>query len=175
MNDVTFSIASHRTEGTKSQSSGYHGRQILAGIQRADDNKRKKSENMKLSNISIGLLLGITLLATGASAASKGSLKLNEAVSISGMQLAKGQYEVTWEGTGPNVELNVIQSKKIVVTVPARLVELKHAGPGQGYGTRKEEDGRTSLTSIFFSGKKYEVAIGKESVAVETINEGGQN
>jgi hypothetical protein len=160
MNDVTFSIASHRTKGTKSQSSDYQGRHIIAGIQRGDDRKRKK--NMKLSTISSGLLLGVTLLlATGASAASKGSLKLNEAVSVNGTQLAKGEYEIMWEGTGPNVELNVIQSKKIVVTVPARLVELKRAGPGQGYGTRKEEDGRTSLTSIFFSGKKYEVAIGK--------------
>jgi hypothetical protein len=175
MNVVTFSIASHRTEGTKSQSSGYHGRQILAGIQRADDNKRKKSENMKLSNISIGLLLGITLLATGATAASKGSLKLNEAVSISGMQLAKGQYEVTWEGTGPNVELNIIQSKKVVATVPARLVELSHRGPGQGYGTRKEEDGTTSLTAIYFYGKKYELAFEQESVGIGPMNEAGQN
>jgi hypothetical protein len=175
MNDVTFSIASHRTEGTKSQSSGYRGRQILARIQRADDNKRKKSENMKLSNISIGLLLGITLLATGASAASKGSLKLNEAVSISGMQLAKGQYEVTWEGTGPNVELNIIQSKKVVATVPARLVELSYRGPGQGYGTRKEEDGKTSLTAIYFYGKKYEFAFEQESVGIGPMNEAGQN
>jgi hypothetical protein len=152
----------------------FQGRQIIAGIQRGDDRKRKK--NMKLSNITSGLVLGVTLLlATGASAASKGSLKLNEAVSVNGTQLAKGEYEIMWEGIGPNVELNVIQSKKIVVTVPARLVELKRAGPGQGYGTRKEEDGRTSLISIFFSGKKYKVAIGKESVAVETINEGGQN
>jgi 2-haloalkanoic acid dehalogenase type II len=38
---------------------------------------------MKLSNISSGLLLGMTLLlATGASAASKGALKLDEAVTV---------------------------------------------------------------------------------------------
>ena len=174
MNDVTFSIASHRTKGTKSQSSDYQGRQIIAGIQRGDDRKRKK--NMKLSTISSGLLLGVTLLlATGASAASKGSLKLNEAVSVNRTQLAKGEYEIMWEGTGPNVELNVVQSKKIVATVPARLVELNHPGPGQGYGTRKEEDGTTSLTAIYFSGKKYELAIGKGSAGIEPTNGGGQN
>jgi len=131
---------------------------------------------MKLSTISSGLLLGVTLLlATGASAASKGSLKLNEAVSVNRTQLAKGEYEVTWEGAGPNVELNVVQSKKIVATVPARLVELNHPGPGQGYGTRKEEDGTTSLTAIYFSGKKYELAIGKGSAGIEPTNGGGQN
>ena len=131
---------------------------------------------MKLSNISSGLLLAMTLvLSTGASAASKGSLKLDEAVSVNGTHLAKGEYEVTWEGKGPNIELNVIQSKKIVAMVPARLVELNHPGPGQGYGTRKEEDGTTSLTSIYFSDKKYELVIGQESVGVEPMKGGGQN
>lgn len=131
---------------------------------------------MKLSNISSGLLLGMTLLlATGASATNKGALKLDEAVSVNGTHLAKGKYEVTWDGTGPDVELNVIQSKKVVVTVPARLVQLNHPGPGQGYGTQKEEDGTTSLTSIYFSGKKYELAIRKESVATEPTKGSGQN
>jgi hypothetical protein len=80
----------------------FQGRQIIAGIQRGDDRKRKM--NMKPSNITSGLVLGVTLLlATGASAASKGSLKLNEAVSVNGTQLAKGEYEIMWEGTGPNL------------------------------------------------------------------------
>ncbi len=131
---------------------------------------------MKFSKMGSGLLLGMTLLlGTSASAASKGSLKLEEAVSVNGMQLAKGEYKVTWEGTGPNVELSVIQSKKIVATVPARLVELSHSGLGQGYGTRKEEDGTTSLTAIYFYGKKYELAIGQESVAAEPMKDGSQN
>src|ERR1700751_2103276 len=131
---------------------------------------------MKLSNISSGLLLGMTLLlATGASAASKGALKLDEAVSVNGTHLAKGEYEVTWDGTGPNVELNVIQSKKVVATVPARLVQLSHRVPGQGYGTRKEEDGKTSLTAIYFYGKKYELAFEQESVGIGPMNEAGQN
>ena len=143
---------------------------------RRDDHKKRKNKKMKLFNISSGLLLGMTLLlATGASAASKGALKLDEAVSVNGTHLAKGEYEVTWDGTGPDVELNVIQSKKVVVTVPARLVQLNHPGPGQGYGTRKEEDGITSLTSIYFSGKKYELAIRKEAVATEPTKGSGQN
>jgi hypothetical protein len=138
--------------------------------------KKGKNKNMKLSNISSRLLLGMTLLlATGASATSKGALKLDEAVSVNGTHLAKGEYEVTWDGTGPEIELNVIQSKKVVVTVPARLVQLNHPGSGQGYGTQKEEDGTTSLTSIYFSGKNYELAIRKESVGTEPTKGTGQN
>jgi hypothetical protein len=131
---------------------------------------------MKFSKMGSGLLLGMTLLlATSASAASKGSLKLEEAVSVSGMQLAKGEYKVTWEGTGPNVELSVIQSKRIVATVPARLVELSRPGLGQGYGTRKDEDGATLLTGIYFYGKRYELEIGQESVGTEPVIDGSQN
>jgi hypothetical protein len=175
LNDVTFSIPWHRAEGNKSQSSDHQERRVIASIRR-DDHKKRKNKKMKLSNKSSGLLLGMTLLlATGASAASKGAVKLDEAVTVNGTQLAKGEYEVIWDGTGPNVELNVIQSKKIVATVPARLVQLSHPGPGQGYGTRKEEDGTTSLTSIYFSGKKYELSIGKESVGAESTKGGGQN
>jgi hypothetical protein len=174
VSDVTFSILWHRTEETKSQSSDHQERQIIASIWRDDD--RKRMNRMKLSNIRSGLLLGMTLLLpTGASAASKGSLKLDEAVSVNGTHLVKGEYEVTWDGTGPNVELNVIQSKKIVATVPARLVQLNHSGPGQGYGTRKEEDGTTSLTRIHFSGKKYEFVICKESVGAESTKGSGRN
>ena len=131
---------------------------------------------MKFSKLWSGPLLGMILLpAISASAASKGSLKLQEAVSINGMQLAKGNYEVTWDGTGPNVQLNVVQSNKIVAKVPARLVELSRRGPGQGYGTRKEPDGTTSLTAIYFYGKNYELDIEQESVGMGRMNEVGQN
>jgi hypothetical protein len=130
---------------------------------------------MKVSKISIGLLLGLTLLpATGALAANKGSLKVFEPITIDGTPLAKGDYQVKWEGTGPDVELNIIGSNKIVVTVPARLVDLSHPGQYEGYGTRKEEDGSTSLTDIYFSGKKYELAIGQESATTELTKSGSQ-
>jgi hypothetical protein len=175
INHVTFSIASHLTEGTESQSSGRGGPRIIGNLQHGDDRKRK-GNYMKLSKISNGLLLGMTLvLATGASAATKGSLKLEEPVSVNGMRLAKGEYKVTWEGTGPNVQLSVIQSKKIVATVPARLVELSRPGLGQGYGTRKNEDGTTLLTGIYFSGKRYELEIKQESLGTEPVKDGGQN
>ena len=82
---------------------------------------------------------------------------------------------MTWDGTGPDVELNFIQSKKIVATLPARLVELNHPGTFQGYGTQMQEDGTTALTAIYFSGKRYELAIGRESAATEPMKEGGQN
>jgi hypothetical protein len=174
INHVTFSIVSHLTEGTKSQSSGCEGLQIIGSLQHGDDRKRR-GNYMKFSKISNGLLLGMTLvLATGASAATKGSLKLEAPVSVNGMQLAKGEYKVTWEGTGPNVELTIIQSNKIVATVQARLVDLNRPGKDNGYETQMEEDASTSLTFIRFSGKKYELAIGQGSAATDENTIGSQ-
>jgi hypothetical protein len=142
-----------------------------------DEIEQKKGVTMRVSNISNIFLLGLALFVStgGASAATKGSLKLNEPVTVSGTRLAKGEYKVTWEGNGPNVELNIIMSNSIVATVPARLIELSRPGKNQGYGTRVENDGMTSLTTIYFVGKKYELEIGAAAAPMEHAGEGGQN
>jgi hypothetical protein len=135
---------------------------------------------MKVSKISNGLMLGMTLLlATTASGATndsqrKGSLKIEEPVTVNGTRLAAGDYQLKWEGTGPDVELNIIQSHNIVATVPARLVDLTRPGRINAYETEKEEDGSRLLTGIDFSGKKYELAIGQSSAATDINTIGSQ-
>ena len=32
-----------------------------------------------------------------------------------------------WDGAGPNVELNIMQGKNVVATVPARMVDLEQS------------------------------------------------
>ena len=131
---------------------------------------------MKASNICGGLLLGLALLLpAGASAANKGALKLSEPVTVNGTQLAAGEYRLTWEGTGPDIKLNIVRSNKIVATVPAQLVDLNHKGNDEGYGTRKEDDGSRSLTAIYFSGKKYELAFGQTPATTDMPNDEGHD
>jgi len=135
---------------------------------------------MKVSRISKGLLLGATMLiatglmATSALAANKGSLNISQPVTVNGTKLATGDYQVKWEGTGPNVELNIIKSNRVIATVPARLVELSRPERASASVTRKAEDGTTSLTGIRFSGKKYELSIGQEAASVESGSDGTQ-
>ena len=57
----------------------------------------------------LGLAL---LLATSAFAANKGSLSVQEPVTINGTQLKPGDYKVQWDGNGPSVELSITQGKK---------------------------------------------------------------
>jgi hypothetical protein len=124
---------------------------------------------MKSSKLSKGLLLGLALLlATSAFAANKGSLQVSDPVTVSGKQLAPGEYTVKWEGNGPNVELNILQGKKVVATMPARLIDLNRSADGNSAVVRKNDDGSRTLAEIRFAGKKYALALGNESAKAET-------
>lgn len=130
---------------------------------------------MNTSKIVKCLLLGLALsAATSASAGNKDSLKLSQPVTINGTKLNVGDYQLEWEGAGPAVELQIIKSHKVVVTVPARLVELSRPGGNFAYVTRMAEDGSISLTEIRFPGKRYQLAIGQEPAAAESAKDGSQ-
>jgi len=129
---------------------------------------------MRVSKIAKGLLLGLALLlATSAFAANKGSLEVSDPVTVSGKQLAAGEYTVKWEGTGPNVELNILRGRNVVATVPARMIELDRSPDRNSAVTTVNGDGRKSLNEIRFSGKKYALAINAESAKAESKAESG--
>jgi hypothetical protein len=124
---------------------------------------------MKLSRISKSVLPGLALLlATSAFAANKGnkgSFEVFEPLTVSGHQLAPGQYKLTWEGTGPDVEAMILSQGKLVETVPAHLIELSRSEPNNATVSHKNDDGSQSLTQVEFAGKKYALAFGDESAA----------
>ena len=116
---------------------------------------------MTFSNTFKGLLLGLALLlATSAFAANKGSLQVSKS-------LAAGEYTVKWEGNGPNVELNILQGKKMVATIPARLIDLDRSAVGNTAVVKRNGDGSRSLAEIRFAGKKYALALGDESAKAD--------
>jgi hypothetical protein len=125
---------------------------------------------MKFQSVSKSLLLGLALLlATGAFAAAenKGSLQLPSTVTVSGTQLSAGEYSVKWDGNGPNVELNILQGKKVVATTPARLVDLSQKQSADNALVKNNADGTRSLAEIRFGGKKYALAIGSETASMD--------
>jgi hypothetical protein len=124
---------------------------------------------MKVSKVSKGLLLGLALLlAATAFAANKGSLQFNDPVTVSGQQIAAGEYTVKWEGTGPNVEVNILRGRSVVATVPAHMVDLDRVAQRDSAITVVSDNGRKSLSEIRFSGKKYALAIGAESAKAQS-------
>lgn len=120
---------------------------------------------MKTANFAKGLLLGASLLlAFAAFAGEKATLQLFETVNVNGKSLPAGKYDVAWEGSGGNVQVNIRHGKDTVATVPATIETSAAAPANSGYSTDKE-NGSVQLTNIFFAGKKYALNLGQQGAA----------
>ena len=100
---------------------------------------------MHASNVFKSFLLGFTLLlAAGAFAANKGPLQITDSTSVGGKQLKPGDYTVTWDGDGPNIQLNIMKGSKVVTTVPAHVVTVDHSAASN---STVATDTRPSITT----------------------------
>ena len=122
---------------------------------------------MKLSKISRSALSGLALLlatsAFAANKANKGSFEISEPLTVSGHELKPGQYKVTWEGTGGDVQAMLLLQGKLVATVPAHLTDLNQPQSNNAVESRKNDDGSRSLTQVDFAGKKYALSFNNEA------------
>jgi hypothetical protein len=114
----------------------------------------------RLSTISI-LFAGLLLLCATAFAAktNKKTMHLYEKAKLEGNLLNPGDYQVEWSGTGPNVELNIVQGRDTLATVPARVVSENTSNEHDGYVLQPARNGGESIEEIFFSGAKYDLKI----------------
>jgi len=114
------------------------------------------------------LFLGLALLlATSAFAANKGSLTVQEPMTVNGTQLKPGDYKVQWDGNGPSVELSITQGKKVIAKVPAHVVTLDTASQSDAAVVKNNGDGTKSLTEVRLSGKKFSLAVGEEAAKAD--------
>ncbi|MGD0417335.1 MAG: hypothetical protein ABSA80_18395 [Terriglobales bacterium] len=119
-----------------------------------------KLNHLSLNNLAKTVVLGLAvLLASSAFASNKGTLEVREAFEVNGQQLAPGEYQLRWDGTGSNVEVSFMQGKKEVAKTSAKVVEL---GQTSAYDTAviDHASGKASVSQIRFAGKKYALAIG---------------
>ena len=48
---------------------------------------------------------------------------LVDSVQVGSTELKAGDYKATWDGSGPDVQVKILQGKNVVATVPAKLVD----------------------------------------------------
>jgi hypothetical protein len=119
---------------------------------------------MKFATVSKSIVLGLALLlASSALAATKGSLQLTDHVTLNGTTLKPGDYKLQWEGSGPNVEVKILQGKNVLATVPAHVIELPTPSANDAAVTRKNESGPNALVGVRFEGKKFALELGEAS------------
>jgi hypothetical protein len=117
---------------------------------------------MKFATGSKSLVLGLAiLLASSAFAATKANLQLNNPVLLNGTTLKPGEYKVQWEGSGPNVELSIMQGKNVIAKVPAHVVDLQTPSAYDAAVTQKNDSGPNTLAGVRFQGKKFALALGE--------------
>jgi hypothetical protein len=117
---------------------------------------------MKWNQTAKSVVLALAVVAaTSAFASNKGTLHVQEAAQIGGQTVSAGEYQLRWEGAGPNVEVSVMQGKKVVAKVPAQLVEQKEAYTNDSAIVDRSSS-TPSIKEVRFAGKKYSLAIGGE-------------
>jgi hypothetical protein len=123
---------------------------------------------MKFATVAKSMAVGVALLlASSAFAAEKGTLEITHPLIVNGTKLKAGDYKLQWEGTGPNVELSIIQGKNVVAKAPARVVDLTKASDNSAAVVKNNEDGTSSLSGVRFQGKKIALELGEASDSMQ--------
>jgi hypothetical protein len=119
-----------------------------------------KLNHLALNHLAKTVVLGLAvLLASSAFASNKGTLEVREAFEVNGQQLAPGEYQLRWDGTGSNVEVSFMQGKKEVAKASGKIVELDKASPYDS-AVVEHASGKATVSQVRFAGKKYALAIG---------------
>lgn len=119
---------------------------------------------MKFATVSKSLVMGLAvLLASSAFAATKASLTLQNPATINGTKLKAGDYKLEWDGSGPNVEVSIVQGKTVVAKVPAKVVDLNKPAQNSAALLKQNDDGTSTLAGARFEGKKFALEIGESS------------
>ena len=119
-----------------------------------------KLNNLALNHLAKTVVLGLAvLLASSAFASNKGTLRVHEALEVNGQQLAAGEYQLRWDGTGSNVEVSFMQGRKEVAKASAKVVALDKASDYDA-AIVDHSSGKATVTEVRFAGKKYALALG---------------
>jgi hypothetical protein len=122
---------------------------------------------MKFVKYSAVLALVAFTLSLGAFAKDKsnneGKFTLGDTAQVGSTQLKPGDYKAVWDGTGPDVQVKILQGKNVVATTSAKLVDKSYAqdavtlGPGSG--------GVKTLDEVDFGSRNKALVFGSATTA----------
>lgn len=115
----------------------------------------------------LAVAVALTTPAFAGGSGHSGYVTFGNSVQINGQQIPAGDYKVTWDGDGPNVNLHVLRGSKEVATAPATVKQLDAKAPQDASETKAGGAGSPEVTAIRFSGKKYELNLNSASSQAE--------
>lgn len=101
-------------------------------------------------------LAGLLVLPVSSFAKDKneGNLTLANPVQVGSTQLQPGNYKVEWQGSGPAVNIDILQDNKTVATAPAKLVAYTEGYDAVVTGPAAGNPRETALQEIDFGKQK---------------------
>jgi hypothetical protein len=120
-----------------------------------------KLNHLALNHLAKTVVLGLAvLLASSAFASNKGSLQVvGDTLEVNGQQLAPGDYQLRWDGTGTNVEVSFMRGKKEIAKASAKVVAVDKPYAYDG-AVVDHTGGKATISEVRFAGKNYALAIG---------------
>ena len=109
------------------------------------------------------LALALTTSAFAASDSHKSSFEISAATQVNGTTIPAGEYTAKWEGSGPSVQVSIMQGRKVVATVPAQVVTLDRAANDTHAEVLNGSNGERELKALQFAGKKISLQLATES------------
>lgn len=93
----------------------------------------------------------------------KKNVQIADQVVLAGKTLPAGQYKVEWQGNGPNVKVNFVQSGKTVLTVPAKIAQLKTKAPYDAVVENTRKNGTKTISEIEWNNRREALMFGAQA------------
>lgn len=113
------------------------------------------------------LVLALTTSAFAANDSHKSSFEIGAPTQVNGTTLPAGEYTAQWEGSGPAVQVNIMQGRKVVATAPAQVVTLDRAASDTQTEVLNGSKGERELKALQFAGKKFSLQLETESAKAQ--------
>ncbi len=114
------------------------------------------------------LALAFATSAFAANDSHKSNFEIGAATQVNGTTLPAGDYTAQWEGSGPAVQVNILQGKKVVATAPAQVVTLDSKASDTQAEVLNGANGERQLKVLQFAGKKISLQLETQSAKAQT-------
>jgi hypothetical protein len=83
------------------------------------------------------------------------TVTLTSGLQVGGKPLSAGKYQIRWTGLGPTAQVEILENKKQVAQVQARVVLLGKKSTSDEVVPRRNADGSVSLVTLEFAGEAF--------------------
>lgn len=118
-------------------------------------------KSVKFAAVFALVIFGLSLTSFGKDK-NEGKFTVWSPVQLGSTELKPGDYKATWEGTGSDVQVKILQGKNVVATAPAKLEDRPVAQDSVSTGNA---NGAKTLQEIDFGGLRKALVFSSSETA----------